>query len=92
MTSLMSLVDIDAATVPQGTQVSDDSKLILQAIHDLSGRLSVIERSNGNRTSKAGGAVRRTDLDDIPPWEDGFDEQVLHDSIGKVMHPVFEDT
>ncbi len=39
MTSLMSLVDIDAATIPQSAQVSDDSKLILQELHKLSRRV-----------------------------------------------------
>ncbi|MCV6589451.1 MAG: hypothetical protein OIF57_10530, partial [Marinobacterium sp.] len=44
MTSLMSLVDIDAATIPQSADVSDDSKLILQELHKLSSRLSRVEK------------------------------------------------
>lgn len=44
--SLMALVDIDAASLPQRTEVSDDSKLILQGLHRLSERMALLETSS----------------------------------------------
>lgn len=48
MTSLMSLVDLDTAKVPQNAQVSDDSKLILQEIHKLSRRVGYLAPDSSN--------------------------------------------
>lgn len=49
MTSLMSLVQIEAASMPQPIAVSDDSKLILQQLHDISRRLDRSEVDLSNR-------------------------------------------
>ncbi len=50
MTSLMSLVQIEAASMPQPVPVSDDSKLILQQLHELSRKVeSTSYAANFNR-------------------------------------------
>jgi len=43
ITSLMALVDLEAAQLPQQPQISDDSRLILQELHILSRRLDSLD-------------------------------------------------
>ncbi|GGK73600.1 hypothetical protein [Amphritea balenae] len=79
ITSLMSLVDIDAAVLPKRTEVSEDSKLILQEIHNLSRRIGRIEGPNDGYKSGALDALMRSKRN-----------RVLHNIIDKSDDSSFE--
>lgn len=69
ITSLMALVDIDAAQLPQSPQVSDDSKLILQKLHSLSRRMEKLDFRHSSSAPMSRAELEEYILQDMPPWE-----------------------
>lgn len=71
MTSLMSLVQIEAASMPQPVTVSDDSKVILQQLHELSRKVDRVSYA-ANSSREPQYKKWKSLVDKIvatPPWD-----------------------
>jgi hypothetical protein len=66
--SLVQLLGIEAATLPQKTALSNESSLVLKAVEDVRARLVRLEDKVTERTSKA--PVKRKKLSEISEFQD----------------------